>query len=190
MSFLAATFHLFNVGKTFNPDNRKQSKKTIESRRILSMKELITQIQLLLTFFTLIERTSKIDNWLTRKTNTYELGDISSISNEYFSRTLPLGAYVSGQAFFSEFAHTFIPACYSPQRPGAAAEKINSFRSVKNKIEFNASIDLKPTIFPLPLQSLPSVLAPSGNYKIGFLYPESFLGFIYEIDPERQKKSA
>jgi len=150
---------------------------------------LLEEIKLFFTLFKLIGTIGAIDKWIKRRDNTFELREVENVCTEFFSNRIPLGAYVTGQAFFSEFAHTFIPPCYSTYRPGAASSTINHSRFIApNKIEYNANLMISPTIFPLPVQSLPRVSTGNGNYKIGFLYPKEFSGFIYPVDPEKNKK--
>lgn len=158
--------------------------------RIVYKVELLSAFKFFTAFRSAVSGISTLDKWLSRSANTYEIGAISDISTEYFSGSVKPGHYVIGEAYFSKYAHTFIPDAYYPSVPGKALEKINKIIYEGNTVKTKRSTLVKPISYPLPVQAMPNIGLDGNITQIGFLYPTSFSGFSYNNDPELTQKAS
>jgi hypothetical protein len=145
---------------------------------------LIEKIKYVSAIKGIIEVGSTIDDVIMRKMHTERVECLKDI-REIYTKNRNI-KYVSGKAYFSEYAHTFRPLSYSDLRPGQL-DKNDTWDTQRD--EYVTHFQIHNEFTPLPIQSFRSVGTTLGDYRFGFLYPQDFNGFIYPENsiPENAK---
>ncbi|OEF99153.1 hypothetical protein BHF71_09980 [Vulcanibacillus modesticaldus] len=115
-----------------------------------------------------VDMIKTIDDYLQEQ----DFEDVKELSSYFFSGKVPYGTIVNLQGRFSEYSHTYHPYTYMPTFP----QKIEH----KKISPYRGSIKFRFDLFQPPVETIPEINVEGKNYKIGFIYPNNFTGFIYE----------
>jgi hypothetical protein len=116
----------------------------------------------------IIEPLNKFNAYL----DEHDYHDVKELSFFWKQGKIPYGTIVNIEGLFSEFSHTFMPHTYTSYIPVSVSHTMDN--------AMVGRVGWKSSLFQPPVETLPEVNYDGRRYKLGFIYPHDFSGFMYE----------